>query len=526
MSSWRGATPSSFTRTAWRRIGISRWSRPIPTSGTPTAAAWRGRRTSAGWRGPSRRYGRLVGATAPNAARDRQGRPLRAGVPDRDPQQPDRNYIRGRRRRTGPHRSADARRRERTPEHRTAHQRGDQKVGGAGRPFADHPPPLQEELLCPGLAGDGQRDGDHGAPRVAPEDTSHHPQRRHCHVAAAPDVKPRTPGVCTHAQTVAWERIVGCSIWFYDGTVACFPNVAEETTCLTVLRNPEHRGIALMALYITAPRSQEDMEDFRDGLAVMLEETEAARSQGCPRPVLGSSSSQRPQMIPSLRVRSSHHTTALPRPQEATNWRPQTAASRLGAAAGMARTAASGRRAPLQYEASPRWRPIGAPRLLRSSSSMAGGTTRAHGETLHSPSARRHAAGGRSTPMTYAPIAGTPRWCGISAAPRRTGTPSCGTRRAAGWNHRSPCPTAGGAAAKDSRRSRVSLRKDAPDGNDYRGIIPLRRAAPVASRLIQQSIVREREPIRLDGRRPDFRSVLDGAEACAEVLTRASFPWT
>ena len=42
--------PSSSTRTAWRSTGGSRWSRPgsippIPTSGTPTAAAWPKRRT-------------------------------------------------------------------------------------------------------------------------------------------------------------------------------------------------------------------------------------------------------------------------------------------------------------------------------------------------------------------------------------------------------------------------------------------------------------------------------------------------
>ena len=49
-SSWRRAAPSSSTRTAWRPTGDSRWSRrgsihPIPTSGTPTGAAWPGRRT-------------------------------------------------------------------------------------------------------------------------------------------------------------------------------------------------------------------------------------------------------------------------------------------------------------------------------------------------------------------------------------------------------------------------------------------------------------------------------------------------
>ena len=47
----RGAAPSSSTRTAWRPTGDSRWSRPgsippIPTSRTPTAAAWPGRRAS------------------------------------------------------------------------------------------------------------------------------------------------------------------------------------------------------------------------------------------------------------------------------------------------------------------------------------------------------------------------------------------------------------------------------------------------------------------------------------------------
>ena len=87
-------------------------------------------------------------ARSPGATTTR--RSSRPGSPAARPQ-----LHQGRRRRTGPHRSADARRRERTPEHRTAHQRGDQKVGGVGRPFADHPPPLQEELLRPSLAGDG-----------------------------------------------------------------------------------------------------------------------------------------------------------------------------------------------------------------------------------------------------------------------------------------------------------------------------------------------------------------------------------
>ena len=58
--SWRRATPSSSTMTAWRPTGDSRWSRPgsippIPTSGTPTAAAWPGRRTSTAWSAPYRR---------------------------------------------------------------------------------------------------------------------------------------------------------------------------------------------------------------------------------------------------------------------------------------------------------------------------------------------------------------------------------------------------------------------------------------------------------------------------------------
>ena len=112
-----------------------------------------------------------------------------------DPQQPHRRRHQGRRRRQGSHRAAHAGRRGRTPDHRTAHQRGYPPGGGAGRLSPGHLPARQAELLRPGLAGDRRRDGDHGAARCSKRDPAHHPQRRHGHAAAAPNVHPGTPGV-------------------------------------------------------------------------------------------------------------------------------------------------------------------------------------------------------------------------------------------------------------------------------------------------------------------------------------------
>ena len=65
-------------------------------------------------------------------------------------------------------------------------------------------------------------------------------------------------------------------VLYCDGSVACFPCGAEGTTSPAALESPEHWGFALAALDIAAPRSREEMEDFIEGLAVMLEETEAA----------------------------------------------------------------------------------------------------------------------------------------------------------------------------------------------------------------------------------------------------------
>ncbi len=108
-------------------------------------------------------HGRLAGAAAPDAPRDRPRRSLRAGVPDRgSPAAPAQRHP-GRRRRARPHRAADAGRR-----YRAFDQRGQPPGGGAGRLSPGHLLPRQAELLRHGLAGDRRRDGDHGAACSAP----------------------------------------------------------------------------------------------------------------------------------------------------------------------------------------------------------------------------------------------------------------------------------------------------------------------------------------------------------------------
>ena len=108
-------------------------------------------------------HGRLAGATAPDAQRDRPRRSLRAGVPDRGSAATPPQRHQGRRRWEGTHHAADAGRRD-----GTADQRDDPSGGSQGRVSTGHLLPRQAVLFHPGLAGVGRRDGDHRAPRPAP----------------------------------------------------------------------------------------------------------------------------------------------------------------------------------------------------------------------------------------------------------------------------------------------------------------------------------------------------------------------
>ena len=87
--------------------------------------------------------------------RDRPGRPLRAGVPDRIPPATPPQRHPGRRRRPGAHRADSTGRETGAPD-----QRGDPRRLPPGHLLS-----RQAVLFHPGLAGDRRRDGDHGAPR-------------------------------------------------------------------------------------------------------------------------------------------------------------------------------------------------------------------------------------------------------------------------------------------------------------------------------------------------------------------------
>ena len=117
--------------------------------------------------------------------RDRPGRPLRAGVPDRRPPATPPQRHPGRRRRAGAHRADSTGRENGAPD-----QRGDPRRLPPGHLLS-----RQAVLFHPGLAGDRRRVGDHGAPRSPAGDPAHHPQRRHPYAAAAPRFWAGPPGI-------------------------------------------------------------------------------------------------------------------------------------------------------------------------------------------------------------------------------------------------------------------------------------------------------------------------------------------
>ena len=218
LSSSRRAAPSSSTRTALKPIGASRWSRPasihpIPTSRTPTAGAWPKRPISTAWSGPSPsptdEWPEQLPQTLREIARgDHYAPEFQTG----DPQQPHRNDIRD---------AADGR------------ARIVQLMPGG-----ENEPPTTELLTSEVTRREAARDAhplatyfhakqsytilgwrESGGETVI---TARHapPRETRPITRSGATVTLQQPRVseqghleyCTHAQAVAWERIVGCSV--------------------------------------------------------------------------------------------------------------------------------------------------------------------------------------------------------------------------------------------------------------------------------------------------------------------------